>query len=220
MQRKIAAVYTALALVSIAVSFAPLFPGVGLVRALPTAVLAAAVLPLTRGRFGMAIAVAVALGSVGDFCLASQSRTWFVPGLVAFLIGHLFYLKAFGRDWAVTGKRMLMLLPGIAGLALLTILTLLRLVRAEETGLIAPVLVYAAVLGATMAVCLFHRSPTPWIAAGGVVFVISDAHIAVNHMLLESPLLPITLSGYTTYYLAQYLLAHGAACESAAWDKR
>jgi hypothetical protein len=35
-------------------------------------------------------------------------------------------------------------------------------------------------------------------------------------MLPPAPILPVTLSGYTTYYLAQYLLAHGAARESDA----
>jgi hypothetical protein len=33
-------------------------------------------------------------------------------------------------------------------------------------------------------------------------------------MLLETPLLAVALSGYSTYYLAQFLLAHGAACET------
>jgi len=208
--------YAVIAGSSIAASFLEPFAGIGVLRALPTALLAAAVLPRTRARFGYAVPLAVLCGSAGDFFLASQSRTWFIPGLVAFLIGHGLYLWAFTRDIVHDRSRLIALGVALCGLAALAAPTLLKLVRADEFGMIPPVLVYTAVLGATMAVCLLHRSPTPWIAAGGVIFVVSDGHIAVNHMLLDAPMLPVTLSGYTTYYLAQFLLAHGAARETAA----
>jgi uncharacterized membrane protein YhhN len=85
-------VYALIAGASVAASFLEPFTGIGVLRALPTALLAAAVLPRTRARFGYAVALAVLCGSAGDFFLASQSRTWFIPGLVAFLIGHGLYL--------------------------------------------------------------------------------------------------------------------------------
>jgi uncharacterized membrane protein YhhN len=211
----IALPYTFLAAVSVAMSFTEPFTGIGILRALPTVLLALAAFPHTRVRFGLAVAAAVALGAAGDFFLASGSRAGFIPGLVAFLLGHFFYLWAFSRELRPTRGRVALLTLATAGVLVLIALTLLKMVRANELAHIAPVLLYAAVLAATMAVCLFHQSPTRWIAAGGVIFVISDAHIAVNHILLDAPLLPITFSGYSTYYLAQFLLVHGAARETS-----
>jgi uncharacterized membrane protein YhhN len=214
-------VYAVLAGASVLLSFVEPFTGIGVLRALPTALLAVAAWPYTRARFGPAIVIAVALGSAGDFFLASQSRAGFIPGLVAFLIGHLAYLWAFTRDLHFTRSKAALLTVALAGVAVLAVAASASIVRAGETGLLAPVWIYVAVLAATMIVCVAHRSPTPWIAAGGIVFVVSDAHIAVNHMILAAPFLPVTLSGYTTYYLAQLLLVHGAARETtAAYERR
>ena len=207
-------IYSLLAVLSVALSFLPPFAGIGVFRALPTILLAGVAVRRTRPRFSYAVALAVALGAAGDFFLASQSRSGFIPGLVVFLVGHLCYLWAFSRDLRPTRGRLSLLSVALLGLLVLSGLTVRKLIHADEHALIAPVLLYVAVLGTTMVVCLFHTSPTPWIAVGGVVFVISDAHIAVNHILLVAPLLPITLSGYTTYYLAQFLLVHGAARET------
>lgn len=212
----IAAPYACFALLSVALCFITPFNGIGLIRALPTALLAGTSLPYTRNRFGFAISVAVALGAVGDFSLAAQMREGFVPGLVAFLLGHLFYLWAFARDMRPTRRSTIVLLLALAGLVPLGALTVTKMARAGELILIGPVVVYMFVLALTMAVCLSHQSPTRWIAAGGVIFVISDAHIAVNHILRDTPLIFLTVSGYTTYYLAQFLLVHGAARETAA----
>lgn len=208
--------YALLAAMSVLLSFTDPFTGIGVFRALPTALLAIAVWPRTRARFGPAIALALALGAVGDFCLASQSRAGFIPGLVAFLLGHLAYLWAFTRDLRSTPRKWLLLAPALAAVTALAVAATNAILRAGEAPLLAPVWIYTAVLAATMIVCVLHHSPTRAIAAGGLIFVLSDAHIALNHMLLPAPLLPVTLSGYTTYYLAQYLLAHGAARESDA----
>jgi len=89
----------------------------------------------------------------------------------------------------------------------------LRMIFVGELSLIMPVVVYVAVMGVMMILTVLHQSPTWFIAAGGLIFILSDAHIAVNHMLLSSPRLDIALSGYTTYYLAQYLLVAGAIYE-------
>ncbi|MCC6145447.1 MAG: lysoplasmalogenase [Candidatus Hydrogenedentes bacterium] len=214
MPRLLTLCYALLALLSVGLCFLPSFPGIGILRALPTALLAAAALSCTRARFGIAISLAVALGSAGDFFLATGSRAGFVPGLISFLLGHLAYLWAFSRDFRFTGGKLAILAIAVSGVAALAAAVTVTFIRAGEQALLAPVLIYVVILAATMIVCVGHRSPTPWIAVGGVVFVISDAHIAVNHMLLDTPLLAVALSGYSTYYLAQFLFVHGAACEN------
>lgn len=210
----VTAFYWILTALSLSLNFIAPFTGIGILKALPTALLAVAAYRLTGKRFGFLIGIGVAFGSAGDFFLASMSKDWFLAGIVAFFIGHLFYLRAFWKDLAWTNGRVTSSVVSSLALAGLGIASAVRLQAAEETGLIVPVLLYTVLLGTFMVVSILHRSPSPWIAIGAVVFVISDGHIAVNHMLLDAPLLPITLTGYTNYYLAQYLIVLGATLET------
>jgi uncharacterized membrane protein YhhN len=208
--------YAVLVLFSVSLNFFDPFTGVGIAKALPTAVLTAFAYGATRDRFGFWVTGGIALGCAGDFFLASMSKDWFLHGLGAFLLGHLCYLRAFTRDLHGTPGNRRFLLIACAALALLTAGSAWRLTATDHAILAAPVLVYGALLGVFMAVCVLHRSVTPWIGVGAVIFVISDAHIALNHMLLAAPTLPVTLSGYTLYYGSQYLIVRGAALETRA----
>ena len=120
----------------------------------------------------------------------------------------------FARDLVWSRARLGVIAAATAPTLGLLAAVCVRLVRAEELGLIAPVFVYVAVMIGMMAIAALHRCDTRLIAAGAIVFMLSDARIAVNHMLLASPMLPITLSGYTSYYLAQYLIIDGAVAAS------
>ncbi len=206
--------YLFLTVVSLAINLIEPPLGAGILRALPVLLLTCGAWVYTRSRFRYWIVIAALLGAAGDFSLSGAHRDWFIPGLVAFLIGHVAYCVAFAKDLQWSRAR------GVAiGVTLLFSLVLLaavclRFVQAEEYGLIAPVIVYVGVMVVMMILAMLHRSTTPLIAIGGVVFILSDAHIALNHMLLDAPLLPVTLSGYTTYYLAQYLLISGAIHET------
>lgn len=188
--------------------------GAGLIKAFPALFLCACSWVYTRPRFGVWIPIAALFGAMGDFSLSSADRDWFIAGLVSFLIGHVAYCIAFRRDlqWS-TGKGIAMGITLVGTLALLGAV-LVRFVRAEEYALIAPVIFYVSVMCAMMVLAILHQSSSRLIALGGVVFIISDAHIAFNHMLLSAPVQGITLSGYSTYYLAQLLLVSGAIHEA------
>ncbi len=209
------AVFIVLASGAVSLNFTAPFVGVGVLKALPTCLLAVVAFRCTRARFGHLVTAAVACGAAGDFFLASMSQDWLMPGLVAFLLGHLLYIAAFRRGLTLTKARLAIVAGAAAALCLVAALMVRRLAVTGQYGLIAPGLLYALVIAAMMAVSVLRRSPTPWIALGALVFVISDTHIVVNHILLSAPRLALILSGYATYYLAQLLLVHGAARESA-----
>jgi uncharacterized membrane protein YhhN len=205
--------YALLAIVAVVSNFAGPFTGVGLLRAAPTVLLGLAAFLHTRARFGHRVTAAVLCGAAGDFFLASLSRDWLLPGLVAFFAGHVLYIAAFARGLSFSRGRLAALVAALFAMAVLTVFTVRHLAASGEPHLIAPGVAYVLVMAIMLAVCLLRRSPTPWIGLGALVFVVSDAHIAVNHQLLSSPLLLLTLTGYTTYYLAQFLLFFGAARE-------
>lgn len=206
--------YLLLAAAGVGLNFFDVQTGAGIIKALPALFLAGCAWVHTRQRFRVWIVAAALLGAVGDFSLATADRAWLMPGLVAFLLGHLAYCVSFAKE--LTWSRARGFCIGITTLFTLAFLAAVcaRFVRAAEYGLIAPVIVYVAVMIVMMGIAALHRSTSILIAAGGVVFIVSDAHIAVNHMLLGAPLLPVTLSGYSTYYLAQYLLIAGAIHEA------
>lgn len=212
--------YLILALAGVGLNLLECQVGAGLIKALPALLLCACAWSYTRPRFGYWICIAAVFGAAGDFSLSGADRDWFMAGLVSFLIGHVAYCIAFAKQLRWTLPRGAVIAVTLLGTLALLGAVLLRFVRAEEYVLIAPVIVYVAIMGVMMVLGVLHESSTRLIAAGGVVFIISDAHIALNHMLLDAPMLPVTLSGYTTYYLAQFLLVAGAIHEAREYGRR
>ena len=206
--------YLVLALAGIGLNLVHVPMGAGVIKSLPTLFLVVCAWAYSRPRFGPWIAIGVALGAVGDYSLSNAERAWFMAGLCAFLVGHVAYSVAFAKDLRWTGARGVIIGVTTLAMAALVAAVSIRMAHAGEYGLIPPVCVYVLAMGAMMALTVLHQSSTRFIAAGGVIFVVSDAHIAVNHMLLSSPQLGIALSGYATYYLAQYLLVAGAVREA------
>ncbi len=214
----LSAVYLLLALTGTGLNLIAPETGAGVIKALPARFLAVCAWTHSRPRFGLWVVIAVALGAVGDYSLATAERAWFMPGLLAFLAGHVAYSVAFAKDLKWTRRRGVVIAVTAAVMAALVAAVSVRMVRAGEYGLTAAVMVYVTVMGIMTALAILHQSPTRLIAAGGVVFVLSDSHIAVNHMLLTAPRPGVALSGYATYYLAQYLLVAGVLCESRQAD--
>ena len=189
-----------------------------IMKTVPAVFLAGCAWSYTRPRFGIWIVLGAAFGAVGDYSLSNAQRSWFLAGVAAFLIGHIAYSIAFGRDLRVTKPRLAVIAVAALFMAALVTVVAFRMKELGDQALILPVAVYVLVMGVMMALAVLHQSPTWHIAAGAVIFVISDAHIALNHMLLSSTWLPLSLSGYATYYLAQHLLVAGAAHESRSCE--
>jgi sterol desaturase/sphingolipid hydroxylase (fatty acid hydroxylase superfamily)/uncharacterized membrane protein YhhN len=139
---------------------------------------------------------------VGDTLLLSP--TLFVPGLVAFLIAHGFYIAAFARGVGFLPSRSA--LAAIAGLAGSILLFVWPDLGAD---LRAPVVVYAIVIALMAAqasgrASVLRERAAVAVAAGAVVFLISDATIALTKFSrVDWPLDQWTLP---TYYLAQGLI--------------
>jgi uncharacterized membrane protein YhhN len=144
---------------------------------------------------------ALALSLVGDVFLMLPSDR-FVPGLVAFLLGHLAYIAGF---WQVVDA------PWLAVAALVVLLAagaplLARIVRGARTAgqqaLVAPVLVYAAVISAMVAAAIASRQPLA--IAGAALFYASDLTIAWRRFV--RPFAGAGLVIIVTYHVAQALL--------------
>lgn len=153
--------------------------------------------------------------AAGVLCLAGDvflmlPRDRFVPGLVAFLGGHLCYTAGFastGRADAVAA------IVGVAvvGAAVVGVgRPVLRAVRRDHAPLLAPVVVYLVAIS-TMVVVAFAIGP--WLAAvGAVLFYASDSVIAWQRFVRPRPWAPVTIM--VTYHLAQAALIGSLATRS------
>ncbi|WP_345740459.1 lysoplasmalogenase [Planomicrobium okeanokoites] len=139
--------------------------------------------------------------SIGDATLH-----WFIIGLSAFLIGHLFYIAAFLTQWKYNLYRLLSILPlGIFGL-LMGIRMMGALQAGGDDALIMPVLFYisAIILLAWSAFMTGNR----WLIIGSLLFVASDSVLAWN--MFVAPVAYSHLLIMSTYYGAQFFIAHSA----------
>lgn len=162
------------------------------------------------------VLLALVFSWIGDVLLMfqPQGELYFIGGLLAFLVAHLYYIFAY-RQFMIedTSKALLGVqrfrfsFPIIlAGTGLVSVL------YSHLGGLKIPVIVYALVLVLMVVNALFRFGRTSlasfsMVFFGATLFMISDSMIAINKFML-----PIAYSGFWvmfTYLGAQYLIVQG-----------
>ncbi|MBP7585558.1 MAG: lysoplasmalogenase [Spirochaetes bacterium] len=151
-------------------------------------------------RFSRNVIIGLAFGVAGDvYLLGTSVASHFLPGLISFLIGHVFYIVAFS-DRKAPLNRKAAIAVAVAGAGALAVLvpSLMR----RSPSLAVPVLIYAAVIlvmvyfGVTRGVAV--------LAAGAILFAVSDSLLAFNRFVKAvSWLSPVI---WLTYYAGQALI--------------
>jgi len=137
--------------------------------------------------------------TLGDFLLAYNGVHWFIYGLAAFLLAHLFYLYSF---LPIEDKnRFGVALYIFYGIVMLTVLF------PKLGNLEMPVLLYMIVLLSMGVSTLLSKQSNRWLILGGISFVISDSLLGMNkfHTQFAYSHLLIIVS----YYFAQFALVKG-----------
>lgn len=154
--------------------------------------------------FYLNLSIALGLSMLGDIALMFPG--YFIPGLVAFLLAHVAYIRLFkqGVPW-FPSKRALAatLMVGVAMYAFLWSGGLPPEMR-------IPVAAYVVVI-ALMAAQAFGRASSmgdrasKWVALGSASFMLSDSLLATNRFVSPLPLSQLWV--LSTYYVAQILIA-------------
>lgn len=162
----------------------------------------AATLDSAHGDTRAVFVVALALCLVGDVCLMLPDRPdgpdWFVPGLGSFLVAQLAFAVGFALHGGATGEYVLGgVLVALAATPLATRFVR-ALLRAQQSGLVGPVLAYlvAIVAMATAAI----GGGNGWAIVGAVLFLASDSLIAETRFVAEHRGVPVAIM--VTYHLA------------------
>lgn len=156
-------------------------------------------LALWNGGANWLVLAALLFSAVGDVALALDGQRYFVVGLGAFLVGHLFYTAAFLQHAAF---QPLSLLPTTLILLLGTVVSWQLWPRLGKLRL--PVLLYILV-SMGMGVSASWQRPFSWLAVlGAITFMLSDTGIAVDKFL--RPFVHRDFWVMSSYYLAQLLI--------------
>jgi alkenylglycerophosphocholine hydrolase len=156
-------------------------------------------MPSNRKRCHWMIGIGLFFCMLGDGLLMG----WFIIGLAAFLIGHLFYVTAFISRWRFSAIRFFMLIPILAYASFMSWHLIQALIQADNYALVAAVLVYIIVISFMIWSAIMTGNKLAM--AGSVLFAVSDSILAwdrfVSDVVFAGPLIMIT------YYTAQFLIA-------------
>jgi uncharacterized membrane protein YhhN len=168
--------------------------------------------PPITSRYRRRIVVGLICSLLGDVLLMWPADL-FVAGLVAFLIGHLYFISGFLGDSRL-GTRPLAWL----GCLLLAALNLALLWPSIPAALRVPVAVYALVLSAMGAQALGRAwshagdalaQPARRAAIGGLLFMLGDSLLAWDRFHGALPLAAVWVLG--SYYAAVWFIARSVA---------
>jgi len=155
-----------------------------------------------------AVATGLFMSLLGDVFLMlpkSVLGLGFELGLAAFLIAHLFFLRALTRDARLFGKPWPLIVLLVVSVGNMSVLW-----PNIGAALHVPVLAYMLCLVAMTAQAASRfltlgTADSRLAAMGGVFFLISDTSLAYNKFYAPIPASPLIVLG--TYYLALYLIA-------------
>jgi uncharacterized membrane protein YhhN len=157
---------------------------------------------------------ALVFSSTGDTLLLfdSMNAIFFMYGLLAFLVAHLFYIALFRKELKRDSPTIKWSFPSLI-IILLYLVTLLTILIPHLGRLQIPVIIYAFVLSlmllmARLLSLKWHHGPSAfYLLSGAICFVVSDSLLALHKFYH-----PLPSSGF--WIMAIYLYAQGALVKS------
>ena len=151
---------------------------------------------------------------IGDVILlfADQGEIYFILGLVAFLVSHVFYIVLFSKQViSKTIKNKISFGAGI-GLIVIYFLMMISTLAPKLGSLTVPVVIYAIVISTMLFYALkgsFQWNTIPYqsVLIGAVFFISSDSILAFNKF--DQPIPYASFLIMITYLAAQFCIVWG-----------
>jgi len=149
----------------------------------------------------------------GDVLLMFTGEIYFILGLVAFLIGHVFYIFSFRQFSWSTGLPLLPTQKVRYAFPIILAVTGLVVVLYPKLGALQiPVMVYALIIMLMAITALFRLGYTnsasfAWVFVGAILFMISDSSLAINKF--HTPFFGASAVIMLTYVSAQFMIVEG-----------
>ena len=208
LERSVFSVYISFALIFL-ILYIPLYPYPlsFVVKGVPVLSLLIFTLIVKRGVVRLLLAPGLFFSLAGDILLDLDRTRFFIFGLACFLLTHIFYTVLFLRDFRFRRKAI----PVIVFVVLFASVFAFFLRNLDAENLI-PVMSYLFVISLMTISAAIYSAGRSWkgsnlVVIGAVLFMLSDAVIAVNQFLFPIPeSLMITLP---LYWSAQLLIVRG-----------
>lgn len=154
--------------------------------------------------YSLLITIAILLGALGDVCLVSKKTLYFIAGLSAFLLGHLFFIAAFFQFEFRAEEVIAGLIP--LGITMYALFNHIK-GNIDSTVMKAAVVIYMITIGIMTAIALSIRvnGEHTLIGLGALLFLLSDYFVANNRF--KKTKLYNRAIGLPLYYSAQFILA-------------
>lgn len=163
-----------------------------------------AIKKLGFSKSGKFFVVGLLFSACGDFILDFDRQNWFIFGLGAFFIAHLFYLaslKPYVKILKQTQYLLISLIYVGYGGGMLWLL-------AEGLGqLLIPVVAYMSILLLMALATVLSEKSNVWLVVGGISFVFSDSLIGFDKFYM--PIENVSFAIMVSYYFAQFALFKG-----------
>lgn len=171
----------------------------------------------SRSLFGsrnlMLLTAALAGSLAGDVFLMFEG--FFIPGLVSFLVAHLFYVALFKRGQAWFPHRGALAATLGFGAAMYAFLWAGGLPPALRAPVAAYVLVITVMAAQAIGrATVLRDAPSLLVAVGAGFFMLSDSLLATNRFVMPLPMAQVWV--LSTYYAAQGLIVGGWLARPAA----
>ena len=151
---------------------------------------------------------------IGDVILlfADKGEIYFILGLVAFLISHLFYIVLFNKQTIIKSISNKLSFGAGIGLILIYFSVMIGTLGPKLGSLTLPVVIYAVVISTMLYYALkgsyqWNSIPYNSVLIGAVFFISSDSILAFNKFY--HPIPQASFSIMITYLLAQYSIVWG-----------
>jgi len=151
---------------------------------------------------------------IGDVILlfANKGEIYFILGLVAFLVSHVFYIVLFSKQAiSKTIKNKISFGAGI-GLIVIYFLMMISTLAPKLGSLTIPVVIYAVVISTMLFYALkgsfqWNTIPNQSVLIGAVFFISSDSILAFNKF--DQPIPYASFLIMITYLAAQFCIVWG-----------
>lgn len=166
------------------------------------ALLAAYAASQARRLDGWLLVAVLAFGALGDVLLETHGL---VAGALAFLTGHLIAVGLYirNRDPGLSARRRML------GLALIPVVTVTAFLLPPDRAGAGLIALYALGLAAMAAAAWISRFPRLLVAAGALMFVVSDLLIFLRTGRPALDILPMALAVWGLYFTGQTLIVIG-----------
>jgi len=166
---------------------------------------------------------ALLFSALGDFLLGVrrlgelEGESLFLLGLGSFLIAHLVYIAMFRRYRLMDLRKVGAARASGVMTVVVALAAVLGILRPALGDLLIPVVVYAVVLGGMAMSALLADLGTPLAAVGALMFIASDAMLAIGKF--HGPFPGSAQLIWITYYASQALILQGTLRRTKAGNR-